>query len=389
MLKKITLLFFVLFIGLSFGQYQIRYSDSLSVSVLTCGPGEELYSQFGHSAFRVQDYKNNIDIVYNYGMFDFSKPNFYSNFVKGKLYYMLGYNGFYDFINHYKADNRSIREQQLNLTPSEALKLVRFLQNNAKPENATYQYTFFYNNCATKIRDVLETVYPKQIVFHKYLQTNFTQRDLINNNVPHNSWSNVGINLALGSVIDKKATPREYQFLPEYIAKSFKHATINEKPLVLSERQLLKRKEKESVVSVFSPYVVFTLLSLLIIVITYFDFKTKQLRKYIDILLHFITGFLGIAVLLLWFATYHAETKGNLNILWAVASNFIVAFVLFKNKLPNWLTYYYIFLIVLLLVLMIVWLLKIEVFAYALLPFFIALLVRYVYVYKYLQSKTE
>jgi len=387
MIKKISILFFILMATIAFSQQQIRFSNQLTVSVLTCGTGDELYSQFGHSAFRIIDHKNSIDIVYNYGIFDFSKPNFYTNFVKGKLYYMLGYNSYYNFLQQYKYENRSVFEQELNLTPTQKSKLVAYLQNNAKPKNATYQYTFFYNNCATKIRDVLEAVFPNQIKFNEYLKTNFTQRDLINNNVPHNSWSNVGINLALGSVIDKKATPRDYQFLPEYIAKSFAHATINGKPLVKKEKLLLDKKETPSRFAIFSPYVVFTGIGLLILLITYFDYKKSERSVYLDFTLHFITGFLGIAVLLLWFATYHAETKNNLNILWAVAPNLIVAFLMLKKQLPKWLVHYYTFLLALLVVLFVVWILQVEAFGYALLPFFVALLVRYVYVRGFLREQ--
>jgi len=383
MIQKITLLFFILMANIGFSQ-QVNYSDNLTISVLTCGTGDELYSQFGHSAFRIIDHKNRIDVVYNYGIFDFSKPNFYTNFVKGKLYYMLGYNSYYNFIQQYKYENRSVFEQELNLNITQKGKLVAFLQNNAKPENATYQYTFFYNNCATKIRDVLEEVFPNQLVFKKYLKTNFTQRDLINNNVPHNSWSNVGINIALGSVIDEKATPRDYQFLPEYIAKSFTHATLNGNSLVKKERLLLGEKEMPSNFNLFSPYVVFTLLGLLILLITYFDYKKESRSAYLDLILHFSTGFLGLAVLLLWLVTYHAETKGNLNILWAVAPNLIIAFLMLKKQLPKWITHYYTFLLVLLSALCIVWMLQVEVFGYAMIPFFIALLVRYVYVRSFL-----
>ncbi len=387
MIQKITIYIFLLLASSSFGQQNIRFSDSLIVSVLTCGTGDELYSQFGHSAFRIQDHINHIDIVYNYGVFDFSKPNFYTNFVKGKLYYKLGYNSYYNFIRQYEYENRSVFEQTLNLTSDQREKLVAFLQNNAKPENATYQYTFFYNNCATKIRDVLETVFPEQITFHNFLKTNYTQRDLINNNVPHNSWSNVGINLALGSVIDKKATPRDYQFLPEYIAKSFEHASINKKSLVQKEQLLLAKKEVAAQFSIGSPYVIFTLIGMLILAITYFDAKKEKRSGYLDFILHFITGFLGVAVLLLWFATYHAETKNNLNILWAVAPNFVIAFMMLKKKLAKWLLHYYTFLLVLLVILIVVWVLKIEVFAYAMIPFFIALFVRCLYVHKHLRTQ--
>ncbi len=384
---KNILLFYLFIIATNFSFSQrIYYSDNTQISVLTCAPGEELYSKFGHSAFRVQDLYKGYDVIYNYGVFDLNQPLFYANFAKGKMTYKLDKSPFNYFYRLYKYENRTVRQQVLNLSSIERKELIAFLENNAKPKNANYQYDFFYNNCATKIRSVLDTVFPNQIVYNKdHITTNFTMRDLINNNIPHNSWSNVGINIALGAVIDHKASFKEYQFLPEYIFRTLNNASINDTPLVKTESIIIEKdtsKKEASSIFVLSPYFIFFMISIVIILITYSDFKKQKISKSLDFILLFTTGVIGVFLLLLWFATNHTATANNLNILWAFAPNLLASFLLFKKSNTNWETVYFKLLSVLILLLGVIWIFKIEAFAYGLIPLFIALFVRYLYAAK-------
>ena len=386
MQTKINCYLFLFLSWISFSQ-TIPYSDNTIISVLTCSPGDELYSKFGHSAFRIQDFNKHYDVVYNYGVFDFTKPNFELNFAKGKLDYKLDKAPYNYFYRQYQYENRSVKKQVLNLTLEQRRKLISFLENNAKPENATYQYDFFYNNCATKIRAVLDEVFPNEIVIKdNHITTSFTMRDLINNNVPHNTWANVGINIALGAVIDVKATSDEYQFLPKYIFEAFNNATINKNPLIKEASTILatnKSRVNKQGFSILSPYCILSIISLLIILITYNDYKKKKRNKTLDFILLFITGLTGIFSLLLWFATDHTTTINNLNILWAFAPNLIVAAVILRKKTPKWVANYFKMLTLLLISLLLVWVFKVEAFAYGMTPIFIALGVRYVYLSKY------
>lgn len=388
MIQRVALLLIIMITSCSYSQ-QIRYSDSLDISVLTCGSGAELYSSFGHSAFRIKDSYNHLDIVYNYGMFDFNAPNFYTNFAKGKLIYKLGRNRFSNFYEIYRSENRAVVEQVLNLTLEQKQQLTKYLEYNAQPENASYQYDFFYNNCATKIRTVLEDVFPNQLVVgDNHITTSYTMRQLINNNVPYNTWANIGINIALGSVIDVKATTDEYQFLPEYIYKAFENTTINKKPLVKQQSTLLHKDATivETPNGFTSPLLIFSIITLLIIYITYRDYKHQKKTIVLDFILLFTTGLIGTIVLLLWFATNHDATANNLNILWAFAPNLFVAFLMFSNCFKKWLKSYYSFLTLLLLIQFIVWGFKIEEFAVAMTPLFFALMVRYIYLIKYYRT---
>ncbi len=384
--KKNSCYLFLFLSWVTFSQ-SIPYSDNTVISVLTCGPGDELYSQFGHSAFRIQDFNKHYDVVYNYGVFDFNKPNFILNFAKGKLYYRLDKAPYDYFHQQYLYENREVKKQVLNLSLAQRKKLILFLENNAKPENATYQYDFFYNNCATKIRAVLDEVFPNKIVIKdNHITTSFTMRDLINNNVPHNTWANVGINIALGSVIDVKATTDEYQFLPKYIFEAFNNATINNTSLIKETSTILAintSRIKKQGFSILSPYCILSLISLLIIWITFSDFKKNKRNKILDFILLFTTGVTGVFSLLLWFATDHTTTINNLNILWAFAPNLIIAFAILKGNTPKWIPNYFKLLTALLISLGLAWIFKIEAFAYGMTPIFIALGVRYMYLNKY------
>jgi len=385
------ILFYLLLIVSYFSFSQsIYYSNNTLVSVLTCAPGDELYSKFGHSAFRVQDFDKQYDVVYNFGVFDQQQPFFYLNFAKGKMSYKLDKSNYKYFYRLYEYENREVKKQTLNLTSQQRKKIISFLENNAKPENATYQYDFFYNNCATKIRSVLETVFPNEIIFNNdHITTSYTMRDLINNNVPCNSWANVGINIALGSVIDYKATSDEYQFLPEYIFKGLNNATINSTALITETATILETDEKRIIkksFSLLSPYAVLSLIGLLVIFITYSDFKKNVRTKALDFTLLFITGFTGVFSLLLWFATNHTTTAANLNILWAFAPNLFMAFLIFKDHKTNFKAIYFKLLTALMLLLGVIWLFKIEAFAYGMIPIFIALGIRYFYLSRYFKS---
>tara|TARA_B110001450_G_scaffold120172_1_gene113255 strand:- start:1807 stop:2976 length:1170 start_codon:yes stop_codon:yes gene_type:complete len=385
------ILFYLLLIVSYFSFSQsIYYSNNTLISVLTCAPGDELYSKFGHSAFRVQDFDKQYDVVYNFGVFDQQQPFFYLNFAKGKMSYKLDKSNYKYFYRLYEYENREVKKQTLNLTSQQRKKIISFLENNAKPENATYQYDFFYNNCATKIRSVLETVFPNEIIFNNdHITTSYTMRDLINNNVPCNSWANVGINIALGSVIDYKATSDEYQFLPEYIFKGLNNATINSTALITETATILETDEKRIIkksFSLLSPYAVLSLIGLLVIFITYSDFKKNVRTKALDFTLLFITGFTGVFSLLLWFATNHTTTAANFNILWAFAPNLFMAFLIFKDHKTNFKAIYFKLLTALMLLLGVIWLFKIEAFAYGMIPIFIALGIRYFYLSRYFKS---
>lgn len=357
----------------------LTLSNKAQVSVITVDQGKNLYDTFGHSAIRILDKENHLDRVYNYGTYDFNTPNFYTKFAQGKLLYEMSSYPFYYFVRNYQKENRTITEEVLDLSTLEKQHFYNFLENNAKPENKKYLYDFFYDNCATRIRDVTTNVLGKENLDFKdeLLQQHKTYRDLIHQKLDMHPWGKFGIDLALGSVIDKEAKPKEYCFLPEYIQKNFVHAVRikAEIPLVKKTRIIFQKREEQKQTTIFKPFLVFTIIAFLVLLVTLKDFKRKKRTKIVDFLLLFITGILGLLIFLLWFATDHTATKGNFNVLWAFLPNLFVAFTIFKQK--KWQQYYFMFLLFLLLILLILWIFKIQVFHFALLPILFMLFIRY------------
>ncbi|MBN4070664.1 DUF4105 domain-containing protein [Olleya sp. AH-315-F22] len=383
---KILLLIFLFFFTSEIKAQKL--SDDAEISVLTIDPGTSLNDAFGHNGFRIKDQTLGIDVVFNYGVYDFDTPNFYTKFARGKLNYKIGQNYSQDFIDFYISQNRTIKEQGLNLTQIEKQNLFEFLITNYKPENQYYLYDFFYDNCATRIRDVANTSLNNNIIFNEpegFKQKTF--RQLIYDHVDRNSWGGFGIDIALGSVIDKKATAEEHMYLPYYIHVFFESATINtSKPLVKQTNTLYESiKEPKSNNFLTSPLFVFGFISLIILLITFFDYKNNKQNKWLDVVIFIFTGIVGIIVLLLWFATDHSATAQNYNLLWAFALNIFMIQQLFKKTVKIWFIKYLKFLVIMLCLLTLHWIIGVEIFAIGLIPILIAFFVRYLYLINYYQ----
>ena len=387
---RYKLLFFISLLYISANSFaQLRsITPNAEISVLTIESGASLNDAFGHSAFRIKDSIANIDVIFDYGRYNFDAPNFYLNFARGKLEYKIGSNQFDDFYRYYVNQNRGIKAQLLNLSFEEKKQLYAFLIRNNRPENRSYLYDFFYDNCATKIKDVVVNATDNTVTF--YSPSNLESesfRSLIYENVKPNSWGAFGIDLALGSVIDRAIAPENYMFLPEYIFHFFDAAQLkNNAPLVKETKVLFKSNPVKKKASFFiSPLFVLCLISLFIIYRTYKDYKAKQRSKIFDAILFSITGLIGIVILLLWFATDHTATANNYNLLWAFFLNIFMLKQLFKPSL--WFKKYIKFLIILLCLMTLHWILGVQVFNIALLPLLIALFIRYIYMVSSLEAK--
>ena len=383
MKKTLTLLFLLLSV---FGHSQKPLSSSAEISILTIAPGESLNDTWGHSAIRVKDI--DFDIVFNYGTYDFNTPNFYTKFMRGKLLFDLGINQYDSFLFHYSYQNREVKEQVLHLTNKEKQAYFDFLTNNAKPANRKYLYDFFFDNCATKLREVNTDILKKNVIYKdNFFRENTTFRDLIYQKLDTHPWGKFGIDIALGSVIDRNASPEEFSFLPSYTFETFKTASVMREgksmPLIKETKILYKQKDTLKSVSffskIFSPVLVFSAIALLVLIITYFDFKRKRQTKIVDFLLLFCTGLVGLLVFLLWFATDHSATKDNFNIFWAFLPNLVVAFYVYKPQKYKLLKKYYTLLIFLIVLLLLFWIITIQVFNIALLPILLMLSIRYYY----------
>lgn len=356
-------------------------SEKTEISIITVSPGNTLVDAFGHSAIRVEDPKNNLDQVYNYGIYDFEAPNFILNFARGKLLYQLADYPFSYFLNTYRQENRSVISQTLYLTWEEKQDFFNYLQTNALPENRNYLYDFFYDNCATKLPEATQKVLPDKVTF----TYNFAKgkdcsfRELIHKYSYEHPWGALGIDLALGAVIDKKAPAENYIFLPEYVYEAYAESKYNGRPLVSETKTLFKAEEKPKKTRIFTPSIVFTLIALVIITITFIDRKRNKRSRGLDFLIFFVTGLIGVFMLLLWFATDHTATAQNYNILWAFAPNIVVSFWMLKKELPIWIRKYAQLLLLLLAVMIVLWIFGVQLFPWALIPVIITLGFRYRY----------
>jgi len=292
-------------------------SDSSFITLLTCDPGEELYATFGHSAIRVCDSQQHLDWVFNYGTFNFNVPHFYAKFASGKLLYKLSFSGYAWFLREYQYTKRRVIEEQLNLTQSERQKLFNYLKENYKPENRQYQYDFFFDNCATRILDIFYDALGDSLVY--YAASNSVEptfRHLISQNLVKSQWSEFGIDLALGAVIDQPATPREQAFLPDYLSLYCNHCQLNGKPFILETKTVVSDSAPiPKTPFLLSPQFWFWILFLIVALFSVLFPKKNWMMA--DRIIFGIFGLTGVIVLLLWVATDHDATANNLNVLWA------------------------------------------------------------------------
>jgi hypothetical protein len=356
-------------------------SEEAEISIITCGPYQsELYSAFGHSAIRVHDPVQRYDAAYNYGVFDFDQPNFYLNFARGYLYYKLGVYDYKAFQNHYIYDNRYVHEQVLNLTQPQKQKIFEFLEHNAKPENQTYRYDYFYNNCATKMRDVIVTVLKDSVVFDgSYVKTTYTIRELTDLYIEKQQpWGDLGIDICLGLPMDKKAAPIEYMFLPDYVESGFDHAYIllngGREPLVKKKNIIYESRAQEVHEGLPHPLYLTSAIAFAGIFLCFIDLRRKKLSLWFDGLLFGATGLVGMLLFYLWFFTDHQAAQRNLNILWAFPLHALATIAFFKS--PTWLRYYFAFVFVLSLALLLGWKLIPQDLHYSLIPLVVVQMAR-------------
>lgn len=340
----------IILISHSTKAYSFNLSPQARISLLTASPGEELYSVFGHSAIRVQDSLNSLDLVFNYGTFDFSTPGFYTKFVRGKLPYMLSIEPFVNFVPEYYMEGRSIDEQVLNLSQEEKQEIMDFLLINRLPENRFYQYDFFYDNCATRIRDLVHQIISP--LWNEKTDSEMSFRDLISLYLTQHPWSKFGIDLVLGLPCDKVASAWEYQFLPDFMFLAFKDASKPDGQALVSETiSIIDKHPFDTNNSFFSPILVMWLVFALALLSTIHPAASKIFDAFFFIIL----GFLGILIVFLWFGTDHQTARHNLNILWALPTHLLFIFPALRKQASVWVKRYFLFSGCLALALMLVW----------------------------------
>ncbi|MDX9801700.1 MAG: DUF4105 domain-containing protein [Spirochaetia bacterium] len=338
----------------------ITLSPSAVISMVTVYPGDEIYSLFGHSSFRVYDPENRIDWMYNYGTFDFDDPAFVPKFVSGKLEYYLDINSYQSAFKFYKnVEKRKIVEQMLDLDPKEKQKLFDFLQDNGEMEDRFYKYDFIWDNCSTRIADALDKALPGLADYSAYKSTGESFRTMIRQYLASRPFTDFGIQLALGSGADAVPQGNEVFFLPLPMMEAFSSAVIGSKggvPLVYEE---LVPGESDRVYTKRGDYplIIFTSLLVLYAVLLLLLYRRRSsvvpeggargphltgtahtvrathivrpariAIRIIESSVFLLTGIAGIIISYLWFFSDHTITAANFNLLWCTPLNLILLF---------------------------------------------------------------
>ncbi len=310
-------------------------SDKAKVYLFTCQPGTEIYATFGHSAFYIQDKENSIDIVFNYGIFSFDAENFLYKFLKGETFYMLGIQDYENFLWGYEHREMGVSSQELNLTPEEKDQLYLALITNALPENREYLYNFFYDNCATRLRDMTEDVTNGTIIYPNFTQKQ-TYRDLVAMFTGKNTWLKFGIDILVGAPADKMISNHDKMFLPYFLRDNYSQAYIEKdgqkKKLVISSQQLIPDFPRQTASILLSPLTAMCLLFFVALAISIRNIKKKTQNLWFDFILFLLVGIIGMLVTFITFFSIHPAVFPNYNILWIQPLYIIFAILLcFKN----------------------------------------------------------
>lgn len=381
--------YLIVMLLLTFSQgptFGIELSEEAEIKVMTIGPSQrELYSAFGHSAFIVYDPVNRISNAYNYGIYDFNQPNFYLNFTKGRPVYKLGVWEYRRMRQIYMSENRSIIEQTLNLTQEEKQQLFDFLEENRKPENQDYVYNYVYDNCATKMRDVINDVLGESIEYdYSYADQGLTLRDLMDLYLGQQPWGDLGIDICLGIQIDKTASGTEYMFLPDYVQIALEQATIKrdsvQMPLVLKTETVYKAQEEANASSSVTPMMVTIGLFFILGFLTHRGLKYDIKYRKLDFVWLAVTGITGLLLLMLWLATDHLS-KFNWNLFWAMPLNLPMVFFLSRKAIKPFVKYYFLLMAMIQVLLIIFHGILPQALHLALIPIMLALAIRSLYLF--------
>lgn len=313
--SKFTMLFTLVIVNLlnpAACKSQDFTSGDVEISLLTCSSGDELYSAYGHSAVRLKDPKLGLDVVFNYGTFDFDTPFFYLKFLNGTLDYMLSTTSYSRFINSYSREGRGVEESELILSTSQKEQIERLLIENAQPQNRSYRYDFFFDNCATRIRDIVFKVADIDVEKIKSNVEGVTYRDCLHEKVGPNEWSGFGIDIILGVRADECVSAYEKALLPDYLNQLFKDAS-----LTASGRPILTKKVKETQPAVLTPTLCASLFLVVIVALSLIEVFSRRWFRWFDIMLAVICSLLAVLLWYLWVVSEIRITDYNMNVLWA------------------------------------------------------------------------
>lgn len=312
---------------------QMPLSDGATASVLTCDPGNDFYTTFGHSAIRITDTASGIDRVYNYGTFDFDTPNFYWVFTRGRLDYQLSCTTFEDFMYEYAYEGREVREQPLTFEAGQVQNLFILLETNYLPQYRHYRYDILRDNCATRVRDIVYSAWAQDTVLQRTAEPASYRRLLAARMKGDLEWWHLGVDIVLGLTADHRCSAPERMFLPGELEAELAQCTTSvvwTAPFIVEPSRLLLPSHRTPLKASFPPVIVFALLFAVVAVLTW----KRKMPRWADRTLFIIAGLCGLFLCFMWFGTDHWCTKWNLNVLWLSPLLLLIAVRLERS--PRW-----------------------------------------------------
>ena len=339
--------FFVLLLTILSTTSHAKENDSIEVYLLTCGPGEEVYTLYGHTAIRYKNLATHEDIAVNYGMFSFDQDFFILRFVFGQTDYEMGIMPFEYFKQAYLDEGRWVKERRLNLTREEKEALAVALNRNYQPKNREYRYNFIYNNCTTKARDIISEQIKGKINYHQIKYGITTYRREVSAYCANSPWARFGNDLLLGVKADHFITPEESHFLPMRLFEAFERATIEgpdstQRKLVVSTRDVISEKMvaapemADKGKNILTPFILLSVLSVVILAFSIYGCFGKRLFVATDVAVLLLTGIGGFMLFLMVFSA-HPTVSANLQILLFNPLNLFFLYpVVRKRKGSRW-----------------------------------------------------
>jgi hypothetical protein len=334
-MKRYILFIWVFYLFLPANAFR---TDSLQVSLLTVLPRPSaVYTVYGHTALRLYDPTQQMDMVFNWGTFDFDAPHFLYRFIKGETDYFLSYTDYQRFLYAYSMGNATMIEQVLDLTPEGKETLMQKLSLNLQPDNLVYRYNFLFDNCTTRVRDLIEQSTEGQFVYPEQTGTT-TFRQLIHSCTDSYQWMTFGIDLLIGNGADSLIGPRQEVFLPEKLMLA-----LDKTPIVMSSEQvLISTPEPVSELKWWdSPMLTGFLILGIYVVIAVTGWLKKRSFKGFFAPLFFIAGAAGCLVAFVTLFSYHPCTSPNWNLLWLHPFHLIAFAGYFFKKPCRFISWYH------------------------------------------------
>lgn len=338
----ISQVFILLLLMLPIHSWSSEYdSTNTKISLLTCGPGKEVYTLYGHTAIRIQS--GGEDWVVNYGAFSFKQEWFILRFVFGKTDYFMTIEPTPLFKEQYEEEKRWVVEQELNLTPKEKEKIIEALQTNYLPGNRTYRYNFFYNNCTTKARDIIINQLETNIIYRQQQKEYPSFRALIHDWTQNYPWVEFGNDLLLGINADSRTNHSQQEFLPIRLERDFAQARRkdNDKPLVVRTDTLLSASSQSGNTNkvLLTPYTCLSIFAFIILCITFLEWKLQKTWWILDFVWLTADGLAGLILFVMIFSS-HPAVSINLQILLLNPLSLFFAWKAAKSRTYNKIHWY-------------------------------------------------